>query len=262
MNLLICCLAMVILNSACLAGNEVFSSGIDKKTGREFDVYKTKNSEVKLTFVGHGSLMIEHKDKVYHVDPWTKIADYSKFPKADGIFITHSHFDHYDKDAVSILFKPNTIVFGPDDVIKDYPDKSKPANEGNSGSFGELKYTAVPAYNIEHLRDGKNPFHPRGFGVGYVFEIDGLKIYVAGDTENIPEMAELSEQKINIALLPMNLPYTMSRNMFVDACNKVKPEILYPYHTVGTESKQFEGKELEALKMECGGAKILIRKME
>jgi L-ascorbate metabolism protein UlaG (beta-lactamase superfamily) len=91
-----------------------------------------------------------------------------------------------------------------------------------------LTIEAVPAYNIEHMRSPGNPFHPKGVGNGYVITFGDKKLYVAGDTENIPELVEL--QEIDIAFLPMNLPFTMSPEMAADAAQSFSPKILYPYH--------------------------------
>jgi len=90
-----------------------------------------------------------------------------------------------------------------------------------------LKIEAVSAYNIVHTRDNGEPFHPQGIGNGYIMTFGDKRVYIAGDTENIPEMKELGA--IDIAFLPMNLPYTMTPEMFADAARMIKPQILYPY---------------------------------
>jgi L-ascorbate metabolism protein UlaG (beta-lactamase superfamily) len=91
-----------------------------------------------------------------------------------------------------------------------------------------IKIEAVPAYNIVQKRPDGQPFHPKGSGNGYILNFDKTRVYVAGDTESIPEMKQL--QKIDIALLPMNLPYTMTPEMVADAAKAFQPKILYPYH--------------------------------
>jgi L-ascorbate metabolism protein UlaG (beta-lactamase superfamily) len=94
--------------------------------------------------------------------------------------------------------------------------------------------TAVPAYNLVNKRENGQPFHPRGEGNGYVITIAGLKIYVAGDTENTPEMKKMAG--IDVAFLPMNLPYTMTPAMVADAAQAFRPRILYPYHFGETDT--------------------------
>ena len=91
----------------------------------------------------------------------------------------------------------------------------------------------MPAYNIEHLRSPGVPFHPRGEGNGYVLHFGATRVYVAGDTENIPEMAAL--KGVDVAFLPANLPYTMSIGMLADAARMIQPKSLYPYHTTDTD---------------------------
>lgn len=105
---------------------------------------------------------------------------------------------------------------------------------GDSGTFAGIKIKAVPAYNIEHKRSDGNAYHPKGNGNGYVLHFADIKVYIAGDTENIPEMAEL--KNIDVAFLPMNLPYTMTPEMVVSAIQLFHPKILYPYHFGTTDT--------------------------
>ena len=104
----------------------------------------------------------------------------------------------------------------------------KAMKAGDSESIGKIFIEAVDAYNIVHERAPGQPFHPKGTGVGYILNFGGKRIYVAGDTENTPEMKSL--KNIDIAFLPMNLPYTMTPEMVADAAKSFKPKILYPYH--------------------------------
>ena len=118
-----------------------------------------------------------------------------------------------------------------------------------------LKIEAVPAYNMVHKRANGEPFHPQGIGNGYIITFDDKRVYIAGDTENIPEMAELG--KIDIAFLPMNLPYTMTPEMVADAAKMIKPQILYPYHYGNTNTSKL----MELLK-DDKDIEVRIRKME
>jgi L-ascorbate metabolism protein UlaG (beta-lactamase superfamily) len=107
---------------------------------------------------------------------------------------------------------------------------------GDVKTVGGLKIEAVPAYNIVHKRDTGQPFHPRGVGNGYIITFGDKRVYVAGDTENVPEMKDL--KKIDIAFLPMNLPYTMTPEMVAEAAKAFKPKILYPYHFGETDTSK------------------------
>ena len=107
---------------------------------------------------------------------------------------------------------------------------------GDVKTVDGLKIEAVPAYNLVHMRSKGVPFHIKGIGNGYVITFGNKRVYVAGDTENIPEMKNL--KNIDIAFLPMNLPYTMTPEMVADAAIAFKPKILYPYHFGNTDTSR------------------------
>ena len=135
--------------------------------------------------------MIEAGKTVIHVDPVSREADYSVLSKGDLVLITHEHGDHLDKKALAMIIKPQTNTI----VSKGYNGKVDNAivlNNGETHSFEDISIKAVPAYNIVNQREG-NPYHPKGKGNGYVITYGGKKIYVGGDTENIPEMADLKD---------------------------------------------------------------------
>jgi len=164
---------------------------------------------------------------VIHVDPYYKLAEYSTLPKADIIFITHHHGDHFDPEAIKKIRKENTTVILTELCVEKF-DGGTLMKNGDVKTIGEIQIQAVPAYNLVHMRDNGEPFHIKGTCNGYVITFADKKVYVAGDTENTPEMKALKE--IDIAFLPMNLPYTMTPEMVADAAKAFKPKILYPYH--------------------------------
>ena len=193
----------------------------------EEDRIQTSAGELKMTFVGHATLIFAFGGKVIHVDPYSRLADYGKLPKADVILITHSHGDHLDPKAIAALRKEGTAVVLTEQAAEGMPGGIVMRN-GESRTVAGIKIEAVPAYNLVHKRPTGEPFHRRGEGNGYVFAFGATRVYVAGDTEDIPEMKELKD--IAIAFLPMNLPYTMSPEMTARAAKAFRPKILYPYH--------------------------------
>lgn len=201
----------------------------------EKDILKTKSGDLEIYFIGHASLMMKWKDKIIHVDPYSKLADYSKLPKADLILVTHDHFDHFDLAAIKKIQKKDTIII----YTKKCEEKLKGGKVMKNGDkenvFG-IAIEAVCAYNIVHERQKGIPYHPKGEGNGYVLTFSDKRIYIAGDTENIPEMKEL--KNIDVAFLPMNIPYTMTPEMVKDAALMIKPKILYPYHYGDTDPKK------------------------
>jgi L-ascorbate metabolism protein UlaG (beta-lactamase superfamily) len=219
----------------------------------ETDVIKTSAGNLEITFIGHGTLMLTFGGKIIHVDPWTQLADYSKLPKADLILITHEHRDHLDLKAVEILRKERTAIVCPK-ISAEQVKGSTVMNNGDVKTVEGLTIKAVPAYNLVHKRDTGQPFHPKGDGNGYIITFGDKNVYVAGDTENIPEMKVL--KGIDIAFLPMNLPYTMTPEMVADAAVAFKPKTLYPYHFGETDTSK-----ISAL-LKDSGIDVRIRKMK
>ena len=190
----------------------------------ESDVFSTSQGKLTITFIGHGTLMFEIKSKIIYTDPLSNLADYSKMSKADVMLITHQHPDHLDADAIALLSKNSTKIIltsAAFDMLK----KGIIMKNGDKKTVEGFEIEAVPAYNTT---EGRDKFHPKGRDNGYILTIGKKRIYIAGDTENIPEMASL--KNIDIAFLPMNQPYTMFPEQVADATNRIKPKILYPYH--------------------------------
>jgi len=204
----------------------------------EKDIVTTDGGELEMTFIGHGTLMFSYNDLIIHIDPVSREADYSTMPDADIILISHEHGDHLDHSAIKQIRKENTLILCNESSSKGL-DGCIIMKNGDSRRVRNISVKAVPAYNIVHKRSSGEPFHPKGNGNGYLLTIGGKKVYVAGDTENIPEMKNFGD--IDIAFLPVNLPYTMSLEMAADAAKMIKPEILYPYHFGATEISELAG---------------------
>lgn len=232
---------MVLLAGLILVMSPVM--GGDMKKQFETDTFQTGAGDLKITFIGHGTLMIEFKDRFIHIDPVMREADYKQLPVADLILVTHEHFDHLDKDAIQAIWNENTKMLYTSNCGAAVMGGDVTKN-GDQVDLGWINVEAVPAYNVIHERAPGKPFHPRGVGNGYVLTCGDLRIYVAGDTENISEMKALAD--IDIAFLPMNLPYTMTPEMVADAARSFRPAILYPYHYGNTDP----GELVELLKTE------------
>lgn len=192
------------------------------------DVIPTAAGDVRITFLGHGTLMLEWQGKVIHVDPWSAQADYTSLPKADLVLITHEHRDHLDTGAIDAIRKDGTLVCASLKASAPLSGATMLKN-GESKEFLGIRVDAVPAYNRKNMRPSGEPYHPKGAGNGYVLHFGKTRIYIAGDTELIPEMEAL--KGVDVAFLPVNVPYTMSVDMLVDAAQLLQPKILYPYHT-------------------------------
>lgn len=218
------------------------------------DVIKTSGGDLNIAFVGHGTLIFTYNGKVIHVDPYGKLGDYSKLPKADVIVLTHEHQDHLDLDAINKIRSDKTIFVLTENCSKKI-DGGIIMKNGDTKTIEGVQIEAVPAYNLVHMREAGLPFHPKGVGNGYVFTFGDKRIYVAGDTENTPEMKSL--KNIDVAFLPMNLPYTMTSEMVADAAKGFKPKILYPYHTGETDLSKLA----DLLKGE-GGIEVRLRNMK
>ena len=198
----------------------------------ETDTIKTSAGDLKITFVGHGTLMFTFGGKVIHVDPVSREADYTTLPKAHLILVTHHHRDHLDAKALDILRTEDTQLILTE-ISAQQVKGGLVMKNGEVKNVGGLKIEAVPAYNLVHMQSEDKPFHPKGEGNGYVITFGDKRVYVAGDTENTPEMKDL--KNIDIAFLPMNSPFTMTPEMVADVAKAFKPKILYPYHYSKTD---------------------------
>jgi len=201
----------------------------------EEDLIPTSQGNLAITFLGHGSLMMVFGGKIIYVDPFSEVADYSQLPKAALVLITHDHYDHLDPKALAAILGPGTEVVAAKSCAGKVKDALIIANGETTTALG-LMIEAVPAYNIVHKRPDGAPFHPRGAGNGYIITFGDKRVYIAGDTENTPEMKAL--KNIDVAFLPMNLPYTMTPEMVADAARAFRPKILYPYHLGETDTSK------------------------
>ena len=224
MKTILTCLFVVLgLTTAC--GQTTF----------ETDVFNTKSGKA-VTFhaLVHASIRIQYDGKEIQIDPVTKLGnkviDYASMPKADYLLVTHEHFDHFNKDAIKVLTGDKTRfitnqrcadMYGSGEIMKN-GDKLQIAND--------ITIEAVPAYNYT---EGHTQFHSKGRDNGYILTVDGLRIYIAGDTEDIPEMSAI--KNIDIAFLPCNQPYTMTTDQLQRAARVFKPRVLFPYHYSQTD---------------------------
>ncbi len=202
----------------------------------EVDVFKTKSGKtLKFYALVHASIRIEYDGREIEIDPVTKLGnktiDYTAMPKADYIFVTHEHGDHFDKEALKQLTGEKTQLIT-NKRCAEMLGYGEIMVNGQSSTFNDITVEAVPAYNIS---EGRTQFHPKGRDNGYILTIDGLRIYIAGDTEDIPEMQDIKD--IDIAFLPCNQPYTMTTEQLVKAAKTVKPKVLFPYHYGQTDVK-------------------------
>lgn len=233
----------------------------------EVDVFRTKNGKtVKFHALVHASIRIEYDGLEIMVDPVTKLGnrtiDYSTMPKADCILVTHEHADHFDKEAIRLLTSDNTRLimnkrcvemYGAGEVMVNgqISDKLRVTSDKLQIPINEITLEAVPAYNTT---EGHLQFHPKGRDNGYILTLDGLRIYIAGDTEDIPEMSDIKD--IDIAFLPCNQPYTMTPEQLVRAAKVIKPKVLFPYHYGNTDVSTIPAK------LEGEGIDVRIRHYE
>jgi len=205
------------------------------------DLIKTSEGELEIFFIGHGTLMFKFDGKVIHVDPVTMSADYATMPDADLILVTHEHGDHLDMAAIHQIIKEGTRIVMTEKCAEQVEDLDVVVmKNGDVKTIDGIGITAIPAYNVVNKRPDGGPFHPKGEGNGYILAFGQTNVLIGGDTENIPEYSNL-KMNIDVAFLPMNLPYTMTPEMVADAAKVIHPEILYPYHYGETDPQRLVG---------------------
>ena len=194
------------------------------------ETFKTQSGkDVVITLIKHASLIVNYDNFNIAIDCTQRFGDmtvdYSTMPKADVILVTHEHGDHFDKNAIAQLENEKTVIILNGTSQKQLERGDVIANFQSRHLRGDILLESVPAYNTTPDRQR---FHPQGNGNGYVLTIDGLRIYIAGDTEDIPEMANI--HNIDIAFFPCNQPFTMTPDQLARAARIVKPKVLFPYH--------------------------------
>jgi len=211
-----------------------------------------EGGELTIHPVGHASFVLQAGDTVIYVDPVGEASAYQAFPGANFILITHEHGDHFNVDLLNVLAGEGTKMVTNPAVFEKLPENlrgiaSQLANGEKTEAAG-VAIDAIPAYNTT---EDRLQYHPKGRDNGYVLSLSGARVYIAGDTEDIPEMRAL--QDIDVAFVPMNLPYTMTVEQAASAVNEFKPKVVYPYHYQGSDVEQF--KKL----VEAGGGEIEVR---
>lgn len=176
-----------------------------------------------IEWLGHDSFRVSGSTIVY-VDPW-KLSP--KAAPADVVLVTHDHYDHFSPEDIAIISRPTTVIVGPPAVARKYGARGRAVSAGDSVAVAGVAVTAVLAYNLNKFRQPGEVYHPRGLGVGFVFELDGRRIYHAGDTDAIPEMAGI---EVDVALLPVSGVYVMTADEAAAACRGIRAEVVVPMH--------------------------------
>jgi L-ascorbate metabolism protein UlaG (beta-lactamase superfamily) len=206
------------------------------------DQIATANGNLTIHPVRHASLVLTWNGKrivadptAYPPTPNSAAADFRGPNPPDLILITHEHPDHFSVPTLTELAGPGTVIVAPQSVYAKMPAalqaKTKVMKNGDKGDYAGIAVEAVPEYNISPDR---LKFHPKGRDNGYVLNLGGKRVYLAGDTEETPELKNLPN--IDIAFIPMNLPYTQTAEAAAQWVKDFKPKIVYPYHTQGMPS--------------------------
>lgn len=250
-------LLKIVMSIPAMAGITLISYSMDNSTSYRTDRLTTRDgSSLSVMFFGHASLAFEFDGRYIYVDPVGQFADYGRLPKADVILITHDHYDHLDPEAVETLEKEGTLIVGNRSSVEKL-GKGRAMDNGDTLDVDDrFRIDAVPAYNTT---PGHEQFHPRGGrDNGYLLTVGDSRIYVAGDTELIPEMRSLG--RVDIAFLPVNQPYTMTVDEAAEAVRTIRPGIFYPYHFGQTDTPTDTERLAEILRAE--GFDVRIRDME
>jgi L-ascorbate metabolism protein UlaG (beta-lactamase superfamily) len=199
------------------------------------DVISVAGGEIRITPITHGSVRLECGDTVVYVDPWSR-GDYSGSPPADLILVTDIHGDHLDPEMIARLRQEGTAMVIPA-AAADQVEGATVLGNGETVELADIGIEAVPMYNLVRGPEEGKLFHDKGRGNGYILTVGGQRVYFAGDTECTPEMRAL--EGIDIAFVPMNLPYTMPPEEAAECVRSFRPRIVYPYHYRGSDLEIF-----------------------
>jgi L-ascorbate metabolism protein UlaG (beta-lactamase superfamily) len=205
----------------------------------EGDRIKTVQGDLVIHPINHATFLMAWNGKVIAVDPVGGEKAFKDLPKPDLILVTDIHADHMDANTLSAVAQSQTALIVPAAVAEKLPEKLRKQAQvlanGETKTIEGIQIEALPMYN---LTQDRLKFHSKGRGNGYVVTAGGKRIYISGDTEDIPEMRAL--KNIDVAFVCMNLPYTMDVNQAASAVNAFKPKIVYPYHSRGSDLEKFK----------------------
>ena len=218
--------------------------------GSAGDTERTRRGPLVIRPLTHASVLFQWRGQAIYVDPAGSY-DWGSLPKADLILITHEHPDHCSPETVAKIRNSRTQIVSNADCARQFPGAIVMRNGGRRQVL-EIGIRAVPAYNRVRKAPNGQFYHPKGRDNGYILTFAEKRVYLAGDTEAIPEMARLGH--IDIAFLPINLPYTMPPAEAAKAARMVKPRILYPYH-----QGQSDPAEVKALLRDMKGTEVRVR---
>jgi L-ascorbate metabolism protein UlaG (beta-lactamase superfamily) len=200
------------------------------------DVIQTSAGDLEITFIGHGTLMFRFEGLVIHVDPWSQVGDYAKMPKADIILLTHNHADHLDPKAIELAKTDKTTLIYTQQCADSYPGGVVMRNYMTWKVKG-LLIEAVPAYCLIPRTDPRSKPHTQGECNGYILRFGDKRVYIASETENIPELKEVRD--IDIAFIAMDSIFNLSPVEAIDAVKAFKPKVIYPYHYASADLTPF-----------------------
>jgi L-ascorbate metabolism protein UlaG (beta-lactamase superfamily) len=203
-------------------------------------VVPAAGGNITITPIQHAGVQVEYAGKVIQVDPAQ--GDFSKAKPGDLVLVTDIHGDHLNTDLIAKVRKPGAPVVMPAAVQKQAGDKIPGPVEvlanGQTKTVAGVSVEAVPMYNLQRGPAAGQLFHDKGRGNGYIVTLGGKRVYFAGDTECTSEMKAL--KNIDVAFIPMNLPYTMPPSEAADCVKAFKPKIAIPYHYQGQKPEEFE----------------------
>lgn len=223
-----------VTTTAAAAGTVTFLPYMARAQMAEGDMFSTGAGDISVHPVAHASFVMETPAGVIYADPVGDAAAYADLPAPDLILVTHEHGDHYNAETLAALVGENTVLIANPAVYDMMPDdlkaKASAIANGEASEFNGVAIDAIPAYNTT---EGRTDFHPQGRDNGYVLSFDGFRVYISGDTEDIPEMRAL--ENIDLAFVCMNLPFTMDVEQAASAVAEFKPTFVYPYHYRGRD---------------------------
>lgn len=222
------------------------------------DVLPTQKGNIQLTPITHATFVMEWKGKTIFVDPYSGADKFQAFGAPDLVIITDIHGDHMNKETLAALDLTKSTLVAPQAVVDQLGEitfkKTIIMANGGMAKWKGIALEALPMYNLPETEDSR---HPKGRGNGYVLTIGKTRLYISGDTEDIPEMRRLKD--IDYAFVCMNLPYTMTVDQAASAVLEFKPKTVYPFHYRGSEGLADVNKFKQLVDVGNAGVEVRLR---